>query len=248
MIARQWRASASLLALLVVFATNTFFFMTYNTWDKFAFLLPSFIILAFVGVFAVRATLRWAARSSARSFVVASVVGVSVMTPPYLYAQLSRWGANPGYWNARYNNNYTFNTHDCAVYITNPNKGNYGDIATFADLVFELLPKNAILVDSDSRTYYPLRYFQVYENARPDIRLRLVNSWGFDDWGLSRQDFSRLLERVYLNGEELFLVSLAHPFVDFLAQENVEGRYEFQPFELETGRWIYRLSVREPEE
>lgn len=177
-----------------------------------------------------------------RVVVVAAVFVASLTTPIYLYAQLSKWGKTPGFWYSRYNNEYTVNTHSCAEFIANPNKRDYRDIALFARRVFEVLPQNAILVDADSRTFYPLRYFQLYENVRPDIRLRLVNSWGFDNWGLSRRDFSELLERVYRNGEDLFIVSLAHPFGEFLAQENVQGRYEFERFPLDPERWIYRLS------
>ncbi len=164
------------------------------------------------------------------------------MTPLYLYAQLSKWGEKPGFWHARYNNNYTFNTYNGAEFIANPNKGTYGDIATFAAQIFEALPQNAILIDTDSRTFYPLRHFQLYERERPDLRLRLVNSWGFDDWGLSRRDFSQLLERAYVNREDLFIVSLGHPFEALLAQESQQGRYEFERFPLDSERWIYRLS------
>ena len=173
--------------------------------------------------------------------MLVTLFAASVMTPMYLYAQLSKWEDKPGFWHARYNNNYTFNTYNGAEYIANPNKGTYRDIAELAARVFETLPQNAILIDTDSRTFYPLRHFQLYEHERPDLRLRLVNSWGFDDWGLSRRDFSQLLERAYLNGEDLFVVSLGHPFGELLSQESLRGRYEFEPFALDSERWIYRL-------
>ena len=242
-LARSWRASPSLFALLVVFGLNTWFFMTYNTWDKFAFLLPSFVILGFVGVFAVQRVFRWASGRSVRITVLITLFAVSVTTPIYLYAQLSKWGEKPGFWYARYNNNYTFNTYNGAEFIANPNKSTYEDIATLAARIFEVLPQNAILIDSDSRTFYPLRHFQLYEGERPDLRLRLVNSWGFDDWGLTRQDFMQLIERAYVNGEDLFIVSLGHPFAELLAQESQQGRHEFEPFALDSERWIYRLSL-----
>jgi len=240
---RSWRASPSLFALLVVFGLNTWFFITYNTWDKFAFLLPSFIILAFVGVFAVQRVFRWASGRSVRIAILVTLFAASVTTPIYLYAQLSRWGEKPGVWHNRYNNNYTFNTYNSAEFIANPNKGTYRDIAAFAARIFEALPQNAILIDTDSRTFYPLRHFQLYERERPDLRLRLVNSWGFDDWGLSRRDFSQLLERAYMDSEDLFIVSLGHPFDALLAQESQQSRYEFEPFALDSKRWIYRLSL-----
>jgi len=240
---RSWGASPSLFALLAVFGLNTIFFMTYNTWDKFAFLLPSFLILAFAGIFAVQRIVRWTSGRRPRIVLATALFAASLLTPVYLYAQLSRWGERPGFWYARYNNEYTVNTHDCAEFIANPNKGNYRDIAVFAARVFERLPEGAILIDSDSRTFYPLRYFQLYGHERPDLRLRLVNSWGFDGWGLSRRDFVELLERSHTNGEDLFIVSLAHPFGDILAQEQLFERYRFEPFVLDSERWIYKLSV-----
>jgi hypothetical protein len=240
---RSWGASPSLFAVLAVFGLNTSFFMTYNTWDKFAFLLPSFLILAFAGVFTVERVVRWTSGQRARIAFAVVLFASSLVMPIYLYAQLSRWGERPGFWHARYNNEYTSNTHDCAEFIANPNKRNYNDIAIFAARLFEKLPQGAILIDSDSRTFYPLRYFQIYGHERPDLRLRLVNSWGFDGWGLSRRDFVELLERAHANGEDLFLVSLGHPFEDILAQEKLLERFRFEPFALDSERWIYTLFV-----
>ena len=240
---RSWKASPSLFALLAILGLNTIFFMTYNTWDKFAFLLPSFIILAFTGVFTVERVLQWTSGRALRTTTVIILVASSVMTPVYLYAQLSRWGAQPGFWHARYNNNYTFNTHNCAEYIANPNKGTYRDIAVFAERILETLPQGAILVDSDSRTFYPLRYLQVYEGWRPDIRLRLVNSWGFENWGLSKQDFFELVERAYRGNEDLSIVSLGHPFEELLATDALKDRYRFDRRSLDSERWIYKLAL-----
>ncbi len=206
-------------------------------------LLPSFLILAFAGVFTVERVVRWTSGQRARIAFAVVLFASSLVMPIYLYAQLSRWGERPGFWHARYNNEYTSNTHDCAEFIANPNKRNYNDIAIFAARLFEKLPQGAILIDSDSRTFYPLRYFQIYGHERPDLRLRLVNSWGFDGWGLSRRDFVELLERAHANGEDLFLVSLGHPFDDILAQEKLLERFRFEPFALDSERWIYTLFV-----
>ena len=84
---------------------------------------------------------------------------------------------------------------------------------------------------------------QLYEHWRPDIRLRLVNSWGFDNWGLSKNDFAELIARAFRNNEELFIVSLGHPIEEFLAQESLEGHYRFDPVALDSKRWIYKLAL-----
>jgi len=46
-----------------------------------------------------------------------------------------------------------------------------------------------------------------------------------------------------MNGEDLFIVSLGHPFAELLAEESQQGRYEFEPFALESDRWIFKLSL-----
>ena len=50
----RWGRSPVGWGLLVMYLVNTWFFALYNTWDKFAFLLPSFLITGFCGAVAVQ--------------------------------------------------------------------------------------------------------------------------------------------------------------------------------------------------
>src|SRR5262249_48065838 len=148
--------------------------------------LPSFLMLSFAASFAVYALVRSARGRPALMAAVAVLSILAVGAPIYLYAHTARWGQNPqSFWHKRYNNDYTANNYDQAEYVANPNRRNYRDVTYFAEQVYRKLPRNSILLDTDSRTLYPLRYIQVYENQRPDIKLRLYNSWGFSGWGLS---------------------------------------------------------------
>ena len=243
LVARAWRRSPSLFALLVMFGVNTMFFMTYDTWDKFAFLLPSFLMLSFAGVFAVQWALRRASGRWVRGAILALLFAVSFAAPVYLYAHLSKWGEKPGFWHSRYNNDYAANNYNQAEYIANPNKRNFKEVSTFTDLMFAVLPKNAIVVDTDSRTLYPLRYFQVYENKRPDIRMRLYNSWGFANWGLSPEGFLQLIEGAYVHRADLFIPTLDHPYAEIIAAARQQRPYDFERFPLDSTHWVYRLAV-----
>ena len=51
-LARRYSAQQTW-GLFAMFALNTLFFGMYDTWDRYAFLLPSFIMLAFAGSLAV---------------------------------------------------------------------------------------------------------------------------------------------------------------------------------------------------
>jgi len=240
---RAWRGSPSLYALAAIFGVNTLFFMTYDTWDKFAFLLPSFLILSFAGAFAVERAVRWAAGRGMRGTLLALAFAASLCAPVYLYAHLSTWGAKPGFWHARYNNDYAANNYNQAEYVANPNKRHFREVSNFADRMFATLPQNAIVVDTDSRTLYPLRYFQVYEEKRPDIRLRLYNSWGFANWGLSPEGFLQLIEGAYEHHADLFIPTLDHPYAEILAMAREQRAYDFERFPLDSVHWIYKLAV-----
>lgn len=234
------------LALAAMFGTNVVFFATFNSWDKFAFLLPSFVFLAFLGGLGLAAVWpRIVSRRWGPALLWASAA-VCVALPPYVYAHLAEWGREPGLLHARYNNERTKNTHDAAEYVANPNKRHYRDVRDLVELLFTELPESSTLVDTDSRTYYVLRVFQTdREPRRPDLRIELVNSWGFDDWGLSPVRFGQLLARAHRYDENLFLISLRDPFARYLHATRV--RYRFDRFPLDEHRWIYRLRTADDE-
>jgi len=243
LLVRNWKIKP-LLALGAMFLLNTIFFMYYNTWDKFAFLLPSFIVLAYLGSFGInRAVEKLRDWNSLVLYLSAGVLFlVSLISPIYLYSNLSKWGSTYWFWSARYNNNYTINTHDCAGYIANPNKRNYRDVEEYSNLIFQKLPANSIYIDDDSRVFYPINhYFQKYYNKRQDIKTFIINSWGFSSWGLDKNAFSEQLDKAFLQNQELFLVSLDFPFNDFLNTAFQKRKYRFERYYLNSGRYVYRM-------
>jgi hypothetical protein len=244
LLVRAWRGSPSLYALAVMFTVNTLFFMTFDTWDRFAFLLPSFLMLAFAGSFAVHALVRRARGRPMLAAAIAALAVVAVASPIYLYAHTARWGENPAsVWHKHYNSDYTANNYNQAEYVANPNRRTYRDVSRFAEELFTKLPRNAILLDTDSRTLYPLRYMQVYEKQRPDIKLRLVNSWGFSNWGLSPEQVVQGFEGAYQHGAGLFITTTDHPFKELIAAAQAQRAYRFEPFPLDDRLFVYRLVV-----
>ena len=237
---RRWRSSPALLGLVTAFVVNTAFFAFYNTWDKFAFLLPSFIVLAFAGSFAVEEAVAWASRR--RSVPVWLALGAlalaSVGTPPLVYARLvewSRWGGPL----ARYDP--SGNPISKGEYLANPDKRRNDEFGAYVRRLFERLPPGAIYVDDDGHAFYPVRYFQAYRGQRRDIRAELVNAWGIEGWGLSPEAFVELAYRAYRENGPFFLVSIEEPFYSLIVRAPGLDRLRFRRFPLDDRRFIYRL-------
>jgi hypothetical protein len=233
----QFKANVSILACFVI---NTLFFMQFHTWDKFAFLLPSFLVMGYFGVIGIRALREhWRGRNPWLNRGLLAVVGFSVAFPVYFYRQLPVWGRTPGFWFSEFNNLGTFNTHDCARYIADPNKRDWNDMAVFSELLFQKLPPGALFLDDDGRTYFPLHdYYQKYYDRRPDLQVLLLNSWGFANWGITVDEFVRMVRQS--PRRPAFLVSLADPHDQVIAKLLPYG-IEPRTFRLDAKRWVYRL-------
>jgi hypothetical protein len=245
LMARAWRRSPSLYAIAVMFVVNTLFFMTFDTWDRFAFLLPSFLMLSFAGSFAVDSLVRRARGRPAAIGAVAALAVIAVASPIYLYAHTAGWARDPhSFWHQHYNSDYTANNYDTAEYIANPNRRNYRGMSDFVEAVFRKLPRNAVLIDTDSRALYQLRYVQVYENQRPDIKLRLFNSWGFSGWGVSPEQVLDGFDEAIRLHANVFITTLDHPFKELLAAAlQRQHEYHFEKYPLDDGLYIYRLQT-----
>lgn len=240
---QRWKPGASSLALLTMFVVNTGFFAFYHTWDRFAFLLVSFLILAFWSAFAADQLLARAKESSSWLFRAAIAIGfcAALVSPPWLYAHLTDWRASPdSLWGMRFASAEPHSAIDFARYNANPNKRYYVDIEEYFDLLLDQLPPNAIYL-SDDASFYTLEYYRFYDGRRPDIASSFVNSWGFSDWGLSQREFSALLRYAYHADLPLFLFGLRAPFDRAL---DATGRnYRFETVPLDAERSIYRLAT-----
>jgi hypothetical protein len=234
------------IAMSVGFCINTIFFMQFPTWDKFAHLLSSFLMLGISGIAGIDIVFRkWLTGSASSRYIVIGVLSAGILAPVILYEKIPVRARNPAtYWYARYNNNYTENTHDCSTYILNPDKHAYFDIRTIADLIFTKAPDRAILVDDDSRTYYPLaEYYQKYYGKRPDITIMLINSWGFKNWGSTEQELAANIKKS-LTRRPVFLISRKYPFAG-LIEDLYTGGIVAEKFRLDEKHWIYRLLPKE---
>jgi hypothetical protein len=242
LLARRWKGTPGLLAITSAFFLNTVFFAFYNTWDKFAFLLPSFIILAYAGSFGVERAEQWlSARRARPAWVVAGLtLVVCAVVPPLLYSRLVSWASAGGVF-ARYSNAGSANVLNLAEYAANPNKRHYREFETYIRALFDRLPPDAVYLDDDGRAYYPVRYFQRYRAGRRDVRAELVNSWGFSGWGLGPEAFATLVREAHRANRPLFLVSIQEPFYGLITRLPGLDRLRFRRFPLDERRWIYRL-------
>jgi hypothetical protein len=238
LLARRYRLSQSA-GFFAMLALNSWFFALYNTWDRYAFLLPSFILLAFAGSLAVDAA--WSRFPRGRPALVA-VLLFSIAFPPWFYAQLSGWGAEGGYWSRRYGGAHHGNILDFAEYRANPNKRHWNDAEEYAELLFETLPKEAIYIGDDSRAFHALNYMRRYYHQRADLKIFMVNWWGFSNWGLGEREFTRKLLDARRNRRSLYLPALRHPFRRWLLPMKLDGAQpRFEIVQLDERRHIYRL-------
>lgn len=261
LIALRWPHGAAM-GLLVMFVVNTGFFMFFNTWDRFAFLLPSFTILSFAGGIAADHLFRWMRErlEKVQAHGGAGVLGLrlmpmaytvlwmclflsSALLPPWLYSHLASWGNQPGIAYLRWNNNYTMNSHRANEFIANPDKSRWNDVEIFADLLFARLPEGAILFDDDSRTFYPVQFIQQHRNRRKDLSIRMMNSWGFTGWGVASQSLGKALRDLLLQKKPVFLVSIDQPFAGALKNSPHIEDVVFERFYLDESHWVYRLSL-----
>jgi hypothetical protein len=202
--------------IAVIWTINTSFFLFYRTWDQFAFYLPTWITMALLGALSVRelyARWRWP-----------TLLGlvVCIVIPLASYPQIPGIAAaSPGgYWALRFPAGFTRNTHDVRAYLTNPDKSDWRDVRDFSDALFEALPEGSFFFDDDSRTYYPLHFYQTHEDARPDLKITLVNSWGFDNWGASQERVLRIIRSTH---QRTFVVTDLKPFSTLLSPLFKEG-------------------------
>jgi hypothetical protein len=237
---RDWRAH---LAMAAGWAVNTAFFASYNTWDRFAFLLPSVLwgcVWAVVGWDALR---RWAStRGAAVQAAAWGVLASCVLTPPLFYATLADWSHGSDLFRSSFTSNSTTNTHQVGTYLANPNKAGWSDMDEVAMLLMEELPPGAVFIDDDARLYYSLeRYYHQHLGLRPDLQLRLYNSWGYEGWGDTLEELLAETKAQLAAGGRVFVVSLEPPHRELIFE--LAEHHDIVPrrFDLDPYRWVYEL-------
>ena len=238
LLARAWRGTAALLALVAVFTLNTVFFAFYNTWDKFAFLLPSFLILGYAGSFGIERAFAWARGRAGPMPIVAALVAASLVLPPFVYAHLHEWSRYGGPF-ARYGSPES--SVDTSGYLSNPDKSRCTEFEDYSRSLFARLPPDATYVDDDGRAFYPVRYFQQRQRVRGDVRIELLNYWGFGNWGLSGEQFALLARDAHASGRPFFIAAIGEPYYGVIVRSPLLERLGFRRFPLDAGHAIYRL-------
>ena len=228
---------------LIHFLTNTIFFAFYGTWDKFAFLLQSFILVVFYGSFFLQIL-------QSKSRIIALITNILLFSSTLygmgFYETVHKSGQDPyGTWYGRYNNEYSANLYDQAEYVIVLNKRNYREVEKYCELIFEKLPQGATMLEDDSRTYYPLAdYFQKYYDKRKDIHFLLMNSWGIAGWGLSSEQVASEIKKSVEKGEAFFIPTLSTPYGSIIETISRDGTMYFDKFPLSSTQWIYQVKSR----
>jgi transmembrane protein TMEM260 (protein O-mannosyltransferase) len=238
LLVRAWRGTAALLALAALFTLNTVFFAFYNTWDKFAFLLPSFLVLGYAGTFGVERAFAWAKGRTARMAIAFAMVAASLVLPPFVYARLHEWSRYGGPL-ARYRSPES--PVDSSGYVANPDKSRCTEFEDYVRTLFARLPEGATYIDDDGRAFYPVRYFQEQHGMRRDVRTELLNYWGFGGWGLSPEQLAMLATEAHASGRPFFLVAIGEPYYGVIVRSPALERLRFRRFPLDARRTIYRL-------
>ncbi len=248
--------------LLIPFAVTTVFFQFYNTWDQFAFLLPCYIIYVLMAAFIfndvfeiIKVKPKTKTKTVTMSLIFIATIG-SIIAPPYFYEKIGQWSQDPSTWwfhSGPYSDRRFINSHNRSAYNNNPNKRNFTDVDDFLNLLFEKLPYRAILLDDDSRMFYPIhlyyrRYAEREDKGRPDIHLKLINVWGHRHWGTSVERVVREINALKPGEDNYFLIaSRNYPHRDVIRKLDSNDRVVL-PWKLSNDRWVYKVRVFTEEE
>lgn len=229
--------------ILTFVATLFVVFAYYPTWDKYAFLLPAFVACYYMAARGFEYLLDkaegiWCGQSALILWGL-----FSLLIAPVAYSLLPMLGNDStSVWHNRFNNTYAAGLYRQGEYISNPNKRGYTDVADYADELFSKLPAYSVYLDDDSRTYYPIaEYYQRFYGKRPDVSVQMMNSWGFDDWGLSPKAIVDMMERSYVSGTPFFIPTTMSPYSSVIRAAKERFDVKFTEFPLGGNRAIYRL-------
>lgn len=246
---RNWRRSpVPLVGLATFFAVTTVFFMFYETWDKFAFLLPSWCILVFAGSFSIRWIVeRLTVMSGSRRRVFSALAlggyALSLFLPVYVYGHMAGW-ASEGLLRHRFHDRPN-SLYRVGTFWWNPNKRGYSDVEDYANGLFAALPENAVLIDEAGRTFHTMTlYFQRLLAKRRDVMIVQFNTDGIPGWGFTENELATTLVSAALANRDLFMDPGSPAYHAMLRTFRHEPGIRFQPFRLDASRSIARLVLR----
>lgn len=223
--------------LLAVMITNLAFFLGYETWDQFAFYLELFVCLALLGV--LGAAWCWQKVGRAGRWALGTLLGISILLPPLVYAQIPRWAAEEsGYWSRRYHAPSVAyaGSYDLVGLYADPLRHDRGTVEEFIALLFGKLPPRAMLVD-DVSIFYQAQFVQQHYARRPDVRLLLLQPPNFAGWGTSSEE---LIASCNAETNRVFITTTNGPSAGLINALKFEG-WHVEPFPLGNRCWIFEL-------
>lgn len=238
-----FRAAAhrgTLVFAATVFLVNTLFFMGYKTWDQFAFYLPSFVCLALAGGIGASHLEQRAGRG--RRGAVLGLLALGALLPPLVYVNIPRWAASGrGYWHGRYGAAHEAfrGRFDLVGMYVDPVRHDRGTIEAFVRSLLAGLPPRAWLID-DVSACYQVDYLRRREDARPDLKLLMLQPPGMAGWGTAADEIVRT---GLLAPARLFIVSTNGPCAPVVAAFARHQRRAV-PFDLGGGRRVYELEFQ----
>ena len=229
---RLWRAQPSAAGLLTaLYIIHVAFSANYRVGDRFAFHQPSYVIFALLiacGVAGI--TRRLDARGQPRAAPMVAVMRGALLA--VALAPVPLYAAAPGAVRALGLTEADFGMHpigtgarDGLAYFLNPDKRGDDSAARFGRSVFAQLAPNALVFAAkpgDREAFVMLRYFQLAEGLRPDVRLDMLIFISDSD---VRQELVALA-RAQAACRPLYLASL-HP--DTYPLEQLRDDFEIVP-------------------
>jgi hypothetical protein len=241
----MWRTKPEIARfLLALFGIHVIFSANYNLADQFSFHLSSYLIFSLAIIWGIavlftglktcllRAPTGLTAGLHGLLFIaILSPIGLYAMIPPALQATgitESKLGVQP----------IGIGVRDTLAYFLNPNKRGDDSAIRFGRSTLAQLAPNALVFTpkpTDQEAYVVLRYFQLVEGLRPDVRLELML---FGPWDNMSQ---AILTQVHaqIGCRPLYLASL-HPGAYPLEKLRTE-------FDLVPEANLYRLVSRRPQ-
>jgi len=165
-----WRCTRT--TMLVAFLVNTGFFAFYPTWDKFAFLLPSFLIASLQGAAGLAAAWALARRGPAGRIVFVAGNVAALAWAPVFFARLPDMARTSQFWAGYRAHELSRLTMTDGRYLANPDKSNYTVVERYISALEGRLRPQATLVDHIAATFFQLRHSQAHRGWRPDVTLR----------------------------------------------------------------------------
>jgi hypothetical protein len=167
----EWRCTRT--TILVGFLVNTAFFALYPTWDKFAFLLPSFVIASLSGAAGLAGAWAVARRHAAGRVAFLAANLAALAWAPVFFARLPGIAVDSKLWSS-YRLHYALRlTVGDGRYLANPDKSDYTIVERYISSLEERLPPQATLVDHVAATFFQFAHAQTLRGWRSDVTLRL---------------------------------------------------------------------------